>query len=172
MTITLSAGATDDGGRLSVDVPEGATGLRFEAEHDGRDGEVRFEIGADAGDLGEPADEAAEDGLRLGLEGPVQPGGTATLVVTDADGNPVGGAEVSVRIELSAGTTGQDGRLSIDVPAGIRQLRVRASSGDQEGEVKVRFTGNGKPSEDRERERPARGGGPPEGGGQGQGGSG
>ena len=81
--------------------------------------------------------------LTLQLEGDPQPGATSTLVVTDADGNPVEGAAVSLKVEWDAGTTDADRRLTIDIPMGTTEFRIEAESEDLEGELQAEFLEDG-----------------------------
>ena len=77
--------------------------------------------------------------LTLVLEGDVQAGATSVLVVTNGDGNPAVGASVHLKFEWNAGATDGGGKISIDIPVGTTEFRIRASSGDLEGEVRGEF---------------------------------
>ena len=74
--------------------------------------------------------------LTLQLEGDPQPGATSTLVVTDADGNLVQGAVVTVNGE-AAGITDAQGRLFFTVPEGADELEIKAKLGGSEGELEL-----------------------------------
>ena len=89
-----------------------------------------------------PAEEREEE-LTLQLEGGLQPGLASTLVVTDADGNPVEGAMVRLKLEWEGGSTGEDGVLVVDIPIDTTEFSIVAEFGELEGEVEVKFLDDG-----------------------------
>jgi len=77
-----------------------------------------------------PAQPPAEPKLELQIVGTPEAGGEITIIVTDQDGNPVPGAEVTVDGETY--TTDEDGRVTVELgEAGV--LAIDASLPGYEG---------------------------------------
>ena len=128
-------GDTDVNGRLSVEIPIGTLRLRLEAENDDDDGkwEVRF------AEDGTAEIDTDNDELSIQIEEPVLAGTTVMVLVLDQQGDPVPGAEVSIKIEREAGLTDGDGLLDIEIPAYAEELEIEARLDDQHGEFEIEF---------------------------------
>ena len=70
------------------------------------------------------------------MVGAAEPGPPVGLLVTDADGNPVEGAMVTVHSE-EAGTTDAQGRLSLILPDGTYEVEITARLGEAEDEIEL-----------------------------------
>lgn len=85
---------------------------------------------------GKPGDE-----LQLQLEGELGLGMEVTLIVSD-EGSPVEGATVTVNGE-GVGSTGVDGRLTIELPDTPGEVKIEATLGDKSGELEIELEEQG-----------------------------
>ena len=128
-------GDTDLNGLLSVEIPIGTLRLRLEAENNDDDGkwEVRF------AEDGTAEIDTDNDELSIQIEGLIGAGTTVMLLVLDEQGDPVPGAQISIKIEREAGLTDDDGLLDIEIPAYAEELEIEARLDDQRGEFEIEF---------------------------------
>jgi len=119
---------TDANGTATVQVPADAEEFELEAStsedsaYGEAEAELEFEFGEsdsddDSDGDSEEADDESDGEVELGavLDGSLAPGGNATVVVTDGDGEAVENAEVAVDGAV-VGETNADGELAFTVP--------------------------------------------------------
>ena len=143
--VDLEAGMTDAEGQLAISIPAGAYELKVEARLDDQEGELKIEFPIDGDSTAAEASSASqgqgsgETGeLTVQLEGGPAPGGTATVVVTSPGGEPARSATVTVNGEV-AGTSDDQGQLSISIPQDAEELEIKARLDEAEGELEVKF---------------------------------
>ncbi|MFH1003260.1 MAG: DUF4382 domain-containing protein [Chloroflexota bacterium] len=73
--------------------------------------------------------------LDLQLQGETGPGQAVTLLVT-ANGEPVAGAGVTVN-DQDIGLTDTNGTIGFTIPEGAEELAIKATLGDQAGELEI-----------------------------------
>ena len=103
-----------------------------DADDDSDDG------GAESDRDGEEDDRDADELSVAVVSGEVGPGATVTVKVTDAEGEPVEGANVEAEGK-SVGTTDADGRIEVTFPADGDEANIDVEDGDREGELEAEF---------------------------------
>ena len=130
-------GLTDDKGLLAFEIPLYAEEISLEARLEDKRGELEAEFlyGEGEGSAQIIGDEEASE-LTIQVEGQPWAGSQVTVVVTEAGGNPVSGAEVHLNDEV-VGTTDGDGKLTIIIPEGAEELQIKAEAHGVEGELEL-----------------------------------
>lgn len=114
-----------------------------ETEEPERDEDETEEPETEKQETEEPETEVEADGdLDLAVVGgSLEPGASVTIEVRN-DSEAVAGAAVTVNGE-SAGTTGSDGTVTLTMPRGTDEVKMRAETDDRSGRLEIEFESAG-----------------------------